>query len=179
MKIYHTKTQEDYDALMRELEREGYKTFKSNFFDDDKYCCVIQKEGRIYHCNYAYCELNYPDIFIIEYKAPKTRVERNSVKDLVKEVSKDNKEMYHAIIQELEQTYIAKNADYDNSFEQSLDKRGRVAGLVRIEDKLNRANNLSEGAKQNVIDESEQDTYLDMANYCIMMAMWLKKQANE
>lgn len=36
------------------------------------------------------------------------------------------------------QTFLAKNADYGNSFEKSLDDLGIVAGIVRIGDKYNR-----------------------------------------
>ncbi|MFI3729496.1 nucleotide modification associated domain-containing protein [Vagococcus fluvialis] len=82
------------------------------------------------------------------------------------------------MITDLEQTYLAKNKDYGNSFEESLNEFGEVAGIVRIGDKFNRAKNLSKN-KANVKDESKIDTYLDMANYNIMQAMWLMKQENE
>ncbi|MDT2808364.1 nucleotide modification associated domain-containing protein [Vagococcus lutrae] len=82
--------------------------------------------------------------------------------------------MFNEIITDLEKTYIAKNKDYGNSFEESLNEFGEIAGLVRIGDKFNRAKNLSEN-KANVINESKIDTYLDMANYCIMQVMWLMK----
>lgn len=39
------------------------------------------------------------------------------------------------------QTFLAKNADYGNSFEKSLDDLGIVAGIVRIGDKYNRVCN--------------------------------------
>ena len=99
----------------------------------------------------------------------------DNVKDIIESVSENNEELYRKIIQELEQTYLAKNKDYGNSFEQSLDEFGEVAGIVRIGDKFNRAKNLSKN-KANVTDESKVDTYLDMANYNIMQAMWLMKQ---
>ena len=86
-----------------------------------------------------------------------------------------NAEQFRKIISELERTYLAKNKDYGNSFEESLNEFGEVAGLVRITDKLNRAKNLSIN-KASVTDESKIDTYLDMANYSIMQAMWLIEQ---
>lgn len=100
---------------------------------------------------------------------------KDNVKDIIESVSENNEELFHKIIQELEQTYLAKNADYGNSFEQSLDEFGEVAGVVRIGDKFNRAKNLSKN-KANVVDESKIDTLFDMATYCIMQAMWLMKQ---
>ncbi|WP_048327828.1 nucleotide modification associated domain-containing protein [Streptococcus dysgalactiae] len=70
------------------------------------------------------------------------------------------------------QTFLAKNADYGNSFEKSLDDLGIVAGVVRIGDKYNRVCNLIKN-KQNV-SESISDTLNDMANYCMMLAAWLE-----
>lgn len=99
----------------------------------------------------------------------------NDVELSIKQVSQNDAELFHKIITDLEQTYLAKNKDYGNSFEESLNEYGEVAGLVRIGDKLNRAKNLSKN-KANVTDESKIDTYLDMANYNIMQAMWLMKQ---
>lgn len=102
----------------------------------------------------------------------------NDVESAIEQVSQNNAELFHKIITDLEQTYLAKNKDYGNSFEESLNEFGEVAGLVRIGDKLNRAKNLSQN-KANVKDESKIDTHLDMAIYNIMQAMWLMKQENE
>lgn len=70
------------------------------------------------------------------------------------------------------QTFLAKNADYGNSFEKSLEDLGIVAGIVRIGDKYNRLCNLIKN-KQNV-SESLSDTLNDMANYCMMLAVWME-----
>ena len=102
----------------------------------------------------------------------------NDVESSIKQVTKNNAELFRKLITDLEQTYLAKNKDYGNSFDESLIEYGEVAGLVRIGDKLNRAKNLSKN-KANVTDESKIDTYLDMANYNIMQAMWLMKQEGE
>lgn len=69
-------------------------------------------------------------------------------------------------------TFAKKNHDYGNSFFESLDKRGLVAALVRMEDKMNRLDSLSKHEAQ-VADESMIDTLLDLANYSIMTSMWL------
>lgn len=95
--------------------------------------------------------------------------------DIEADYKPDNVSQYKSIVNSLTNTYIAKNEDYGNSFEESLDEFGEVAGVVRIGDKFNRAKNLM-GKEAEVDDESKIDTYLDMANYCIMQAMWLMKQ---
>lgn len=72
------------------------------------------------------------------------------------------------------QTYQAKNQDYGNSFEKSLYKFGLVASIIRLSDKMNRIESLSQ-TKARVKDESIEDTLLDLANYAIMTVIWLHK----
>ncbi|MHA2620046.1 nucleotide modification associated domain-containing protein [Streptococcus agalactiae] len=86
---------------------------------------------------------------------------------------KINAESMQAAYNENYQTFLAKNADYGNSFEKSLNDFGYVAGIVRISDKYNRLYNLTQN-KQNV-SESISDTLNDMANYCMMLDVWLKE----
>lgn len=72
-------------------------------------------------------------------------------------------------------TYERKNADYGNSFGESIGEFGAVAGIVRIGDKFNRLKNLIRTpGTQRVNDESIADTLLDMANYCIMLKLELE-----
>lgn len=69
--------------------------------------------------------------------------------------------------------YVRKNHDYGNSFDNSLDKHGIIAAIVRMEDKLNRLNSLKD--KDAKVEESINDTLLDLANYAIMTYMYYKK----
>lgn len=87
----------------------------------------------------------------------------------------DNVEQFMSITNNMSKTYIAKNHDYGNSFEQSLDKFGLVASMVRLGDKMNRIESLTKKEAQ-VKDESIKDTLLDMANYAIMTVMWMDKK---
>lgn len=71
-------------------------------------------------------------------------------------------------------TFVKKNSDYGNSFEESLNNYGVIAGVVRISDKFSRLNTLLRNPNgQKVSDESIQDTLLDMANYCTMLSVYL------
>lgn len=92
--------------------------------------------------------------------------------------NKDTLEVYEELMEAMHQTYISKNADYGNSFGVSLDKRGLVAALVRMEDKLNRLDQLKDG-ERNLVGESLMDTALDLANYALMTAVWLNQQEKE
>lgn len=77
------------------------------------------------------------------------------------------------VTEELTQIFKNKNLDYGNSFEQSLDKHGMIASIVRMEDKLNRLTNLYD-EDTSLVDETLEDTIMDLANYAIMTAMWVK-----
>lgn len=78
------------------------------------------------------------------------------------------------ITNSLTEIYQAKNQDYGNSFEMSLYKFGLVASIIRLSDKMNRIECLSQ-TKAKVKDESIEDTLLDLANYAIMTVIWLRK----
>lgn len=72
-------------------------------------------------------------------------------------------------------TFCKKNSDYGNSFEESLDKHGIVASVVRMGDKMNRLEALTDDSrKQQVGSESLLDTLEDLSNYSAMTACWLK-----
>lgn len=82
------------------------------------------------------------------------------------------------ITDSMAKTYAAKNHDYGNSFEQSCNKFGIIASVVRLGDKMNRIESLV-AEKAEVKDESIKDTLLDLASYCVMTLMWLNKTNKE
>ena len=86
-------------------------------------------------------------------------------------MNKINAETMQKAYEENYQTFLKKNADYGNSFEESLNEFGEVAGIVRIIDKCKRLVNLTNN--ENNVLESKSDTLKDMANYCLMLAVWL------
>ncbi|EEI9985215.1 DUF3310 domain-containing protein [Listeria innocua] len=84
MKLYHTETKEDYDALMAELEEEGYRWNEIetprehdcwNIYKKDT---VVIREYDIYlaFTSKAYCERVHPDEPIQKYKAKTYEVEK-------------------------------------------------------------------------------------------------------
>lgn len=76
MKLYHTETQEDYNALMIELEGEGYKwnevekATENNAWDVFKDNTVVIKEcdADLGFASKGYCERIYIDTPIQKYK---------------------------------------------------------------------------------------------------------------
>ncbi len=78
----------------------------------------------------------------------------------------------------LHDVYVKKNADYGNSATDTYKRFGMIAYVVRLYDKMNRIESLtkSQGQGRLVLNESIEDTLLDMANYCIMAIMDLKDE---
>lgn len=88
----------------------------------------------------------------------------------LKEMSKEDQ--FKAITENMLKTFVAKNSDYGNSFEQSCDTFGTVAAVVRMNDKMNRINRLYNNTEIAKVDEKLEDTLLDLANYCILTVMY-------
>lgn len=162
-KIYHVKTKVDYDALMVELEGKGYKwgsgAFPTNkniwvdYFGET--CIEVKNDKTLGFSDKDYFEGKECDIQ--EYRAAENLTNLTS---------------HEKITAELFDTYKRKNHDYGDSFTDSLNEFGLVAGIVRVGDKVNRLKTLTKNEQQ-VSDESLRDTILDASNYLIMMAMWI------
>lgn len=80
---------------------------------------------------------------------------------------------FEEITQKMFETYLRKNKDYGNSFDQSLDKWGLSVAAIRLGDKLNRFESFIKNKSFEVKDESVRDTLMDMATYAIMTVMYL------
>lgn len=88
----------------------------------------------------------------------------------------NNENRFRSLVDQMANLYAAKNADYGNSFSQSVQEFGYVAGIVRMSDKFNRLKNLALGkASSRVKEESLIDTLLDLASYSVMLAMEVEK----
>lgn len=80
------------------------------------------------------------------------------------------------ILDEMADTFSKKNSDYGNAFEEVLDDFGASYAVGRLKEKHKRLTQLVTSNKQEVDDESIEDTLLDMANYAVLTIMWLQKQ---
>jgi len=67
----------------------------------------------------------------------------------------------------LNETLKKKNKDYGDSYVKSVERFGEWVILVRLMDKFNRLEQLIKTGEQKV-DESIEDTLLDLAGYCIL-----------
>ena len=89
----------------------------------------------------------------------------------------DKIKAHKTICDGLNKIYTEKNHDYGDSFGQTFDKLGIISAVTRITDKYNRLVSLCTKSEEErkVKDESIEDTLLDMANYCIMTVIELRK----
>ena len=83
---------------------------------------------------------------------------------------------HRKILAEMADTFSKKNSDYGNAFEEILDDFGASYAVGRLKEKHKRLTKLITSNKQEVEDESIEDTLLDMANYAVLTIMWLQKQ---
>lgn len=72
-----------------------------------------------------------------------------------------------------EALYAERNEKYGDSFSKTYQKRGHVAAIVRMEDKLDRADYLLSHGLMESDGESVIDTLMDLSNYANMTIMEL------
>ena len=75
-----------------------------------------------------------------------------------------------------------KNADYTgttNDAFANFRKRGELGFLVRMDDKLSRMESFIQRGTYQVADESFEDTCLDLANYAILLAGFMRAKKAE
>jgi len=93
-------------------------------------------------------------------------------------MNNENVKRFTQIIMEMRETYEKKNADYGNSFEETIDKCGLMVPAGRMYDKWKRFLTLLENASR-VDDESIIDTLTDLANYAVMTRMYIENHSQK
>lgn len=84
--------------------------------------------------------------------------------------------MHRKICEELNSLYERKNHDYGDSFHRTFLEEGLAVSRIRLSDKLSRLKTLTTKRERAVLDETIEDTLLDLANYAIMTVMELKDE---
>ena len=73
----------------------------------------------------------------------------------------------------MHEIYIKKNSDYGNSFSDLYDEYGSIISEIHIREKFNRFKQLR--TNESKVGESIEDTLMDMANYCLLTLLEMKK----
>lgn len=85
---------------------------------------------------------------------------------------------FKQITEQMLETYIKKNRDYGGAFERGMERDGMISALTRMYDKLDRLHSLKDKDPE-IVEESVQDTLLDLANYAIMTRICLLKSGEK
>ena len=88
--------------------------------------------------------------------------------------SKSKVDRHSQICNQLNDLYRRKNNDYGDSFGTSFQEYGMMMTCIRLEDKLNRLKSLLK--KPIMVEETIEDTLMDLANYAIMTLIELDIQ---
>ena len=79
-----------------------------------------------------------------------------------------NGKSFEALCLDLIMLHRRKNADYGGAFYNTMGKFGIVALLIRLDDKLSRLISVVKNGRNEITDESIEDTLKDLASYAIM-----------
>ncbi len=82
---------------------------------------------------------------------------------------------FESVLNEMRDLHAKKNKDYGDAFHKSFEEFGVTAGVVRLNDKMERVKSLVKNGKAEVKDESLMDTLKDMASYAVMLYVELNR----
>ena len=127
MKLYHTQTREDYNALMDELESKGIKWYGcqkphefDGFKDYESETIFMVSENTISYFSMSSYKNNYYGIELIEYKA-----------------EKDVKDLNESVLEIIENLAQATNLKSFYSLQKAKHNLDRLIEKMEIEDNKN------------------------------------------
>lgn len=85
---------------------------------------------------------------------------------------------FESVLDEMKELHAKKDKDYGSAFHKSFEEFGVTAGVVRLNDKMERVKALVKNGKAEVKDESLLDSLKDMASYAVMLYVELKNKEN-
>lgn len=91
----------------------------------------------------------------------------------------DDVKMFTEMTRKMAEVFTKKHNDYGQSTKKSYREFGPVSMLTRMSDKFERLKNLTMHDHPMVLDESIEDTLLDLANYCLIFIMERKDYADD
>ena len=92
------------------------------------------------------------------------------------EIMESENSKFGKVLSEMFKTYRKKNADYGNSFSETIQEFGYIPAVARINDKVKRMKNIVKGQKMNIESESLRDNLMDIAVYSVLTIVELDNQ---
>ncbi len=88
--------------------------------------------------------------------------------------------VFNTLTKQMSDTFAKKRKDYGQTTTETYDKFGPVSMLTRMHDKMGRLDNLLGRAQENnVLNESIEDTLLDLANYALITILEMRKRQSD
>jgi hypothetical protein len=84
-------------------------------------------------------------------------------------------DIFKDIVDEMVRVFANKRHDYGPTTTETFEKFGPLSMLVRMYDKLGRLTNLL-GKEKSFVQESIDDTLMDLANYAVITILELRKE---
>lgn len=103
----------------------------------------------------------------LEYKENKVKISSNTSDALTHKVE--------TILNEIRNIIVKKNKDYGSSFKTTVDKYGRTVYAIRLNDKINRFEQLLKTSGE-VKDESIEDTLKDLIGYATLILIDMEER---
>lgn len=168
-------SEDPYDALAELISEDCFNyCIYGNESCTDKDC----KEGIKAYFNQEICASKEEPIGVKrreeELKTPYEYLE-DAIKEVRKETNNDFMDIYKDIVKNMVDICIKKNKDYGSATQITYENFGDVSYQVRCFDKWQRINTLLKNGKTEV-NESIDDTLLDLSNYLIL---WLTSRKME
>lgn len=92
--------------------------------------------------------------------------------------SDTHKATFESVLDEMKELHAKKDKDYGSAFHKSFEEFGATAGVVRLNDKMERAKSLVKNGKAEVKDDSLLDSLKDLGCYAVMLYVELKNKEN-
>lgn len=92
------------------------------------------------------------------------------------ELADDKVETFANIVKEMTELYAKKNHDYGNAFGEIIAEVGLPYGVGKLKEKLKRVETLINTKAE--VDESLEDSLIDLGCYTIMTLSYLKRKKN-
>lgn len=110
---------------------------------------------------------------------PRKEVEKQLSEGLKEMAGSDtHKATFESVLEEMKELHAKKDKDYGSAFHKSFVEFGATAGVVRLNDKMERVKSLVKNGKAEVKDEGLLDSLEDMACYAVMLYVELKNKEN-
>ena len=134
------------------------------------------KDGLTTFC--AKCaETHHGGILLLDSEDNASEVEQEVIFEDVPSVIKSKAQRFTETTEMMSDLYIRKNADYGDSFTDSINEFGYTAALLRMGDKFNRIKHLLLSETPVFVNEEKiTDTLVDLANYAIMLKIEIESR---